>query len=144
MQNAVSAQQTNLQAFDGSASPSQLQLWNADVATSFGNQASADELLAISLAANARGSGSLGSDPTTADDWYNTMTNTIEYQMGAVQRQLVASVTSRAAALRRNAITDAVAGVSVVLLILILAVLFTAVIGQSMVRPLQRLRAGAL
>ena len=34
--------------------------------------------------------------------------------------------------------------VSVVLLILILAVLFTAVIGQSMVRPLQRLRAGAL
>ena len=144
LQNAVSAQQTNLQAFDGSASPSQLQLWNADVAASFGNQASADELLAISLATNARGSGSLGSDPTTADDWYNTMTNTIEYQMGPVQRQLVADVTSRAAALRSNAITDAVAGVSVVLLILILAVLFTAVIGQSMVRPLQRLRAGAL
>ena len=72
------------------------------------------------------------------------MTNTIEYQMGAVQRQLVASVTSRAAALRRNAITDAVAGVAVVLLILMLAVLFTAVIGQSMVRPLRRLRAGAL
>ena len=144
LQNAVSAQQTNLQAFDGSASPSQLQLWNADVATSFGNQSSADELLAISLAGNARGSGSLASDPTTADDWYNTMTNTIEYQMGAVQRQLVASVTSRAAALRSNAIRDAVAGVSVVLLILILAVLFTAVIGQSMVRPLQRLRAGAL
>jgi signal transduction histidine kinase len=144
LQNAVSAQQTNLQAFDGSASPSQLQLWNADVATSFGNQASADELLAISLAGNGRGSGSLASDPTTADDWYNTMTNTIEYQMGAVQRQLVASVTSRAAALRSNAIRDAVAGVSVVLLILILAVLFTAVIGQSMVRPLQRLRAGAL
>ena len=144
LQNAVSAQQTNLQAFDGSASPSQLQLWNADVATSFGNQASADELLAISLAANAGGSGSLGSDPTTADDWYNTMTNTIEYQMGPVQRQLVASVTSRAAALRRNAITEAVAVVAVVLLILMLAVLFTAAVGRSMTRPLRRLRTGAL
>jgi signal transduction histidine kinase len=144
LQNAVSAQQTNLQAFDGTASPSQLQLWNADVAASFGNQASADELRAISLSTNSGGSGSLGSDPTTADDWYNTMTNTIEYQMGPVQRQLVASVTSRAATLRRNAITEAVVGVAVVLLILMLAVLFTAVIGQSMVRPLRRLRDGAL
>ena len=106
LQNAVSAQQTNLQAFDDSASANQLQLWNADVAASFGNQASADELVAISLATKAGGSGSLSSDPTTADDWYSTMTNTIEYQMGAVQQQLVASVTSRAAALRRNAITD--------------------------------------
>ncbi len=144
LQNAVSAQQTNQQAFDSTASPSQLQLWNADVAASFGNQASADELRAISLATNAGGSGSLGSDPTTADDWYNTMANTIEYQMGPVQRQLAASVTSRAAALRRNAITEAVTAVAVVLLILMLAVLFTAVIGQSMVRPLRRLQAGAL
>ncbi len=144
LQNAVSAQQTNLQAFDGTASPSQLALWNADVAASFGNQASAAELRAISLATNAGGSGSLGSDPTTADDWYNTMTNTIEYQMGAVQRQLVASVTSRATTLRGNAITEAVVAVAVVLLILMLAVLFTVVIGQSMVRPLRTLRAGAL
>ena len=144
LQNAVSAQQTNLQAFDDTASPSQLQLWNADVAASFGNQTSADELRAISLATNAGGSGSLGSDPTTADDWYNTMTSTIEYQMGSVQRQLVASVTSRAATLRKNAITDAVVAIAAVLLILMLAVLFTAVIGQSMVRPLRTLRAGAL
>jgi signal transduction histidine kinase len=144
LQNAVSAQQTNLQAFNGTASPSQIQLWNADVAASFGNQASADEFRAISLATNVGGSESLGSDPTTADDWYNTMTNTIEYQMGSVQRQLVASVTSRAATLRGNAITQAVVAVAVVLLILMLAVLFTVVIGQSMVRPLRTLRAGAL
>ncbi|MDX6390466.1 MAG: hypothetical protein QOJ73_1529, partial [Streptosporangiaceae bacterium] len=102
LQNAVSAQQTNLQVFDATATPSQLQLWNADVAASFGNQASADELRAISLATNAGGSGSLGSDPITADDWYNTMANTIDRQMGPVQRQLVASVASRAATLRRN------------------------------------------
>jgi signal transduction histidine kinase len=144
LQNAVSAQQTNLQAFDGTASSSQLQLWNADVAASFGNQASADEFRAISLATNAGGSGSLASDPITADDWYNTMTNTIEYQMGAVQRQLVASVTSRAATLRGNAITEAVAAVALVVLVLLLAVLFTVVIGRSMVRPLRTLRAGAL
>jgi Nitrate and nitrite sensing/Histidine kinase-, DNA gyrase B-, and HSP90-like ATPase len=144
LQNAVSAQQTNLQAFDVTASPSQLQLWNADVAASFGNQTSADELRAISLAANVGGSGSLGGDPTTADDWYNTMTSTIEYQMGSVQRQLVASVTSRAATLRENSITDAVVATAAVLLILMLAVLFTVVIGQSMVRPLRTLRAGAL
>jgi signal transduction histidine kinase len=144
LQNAVSVQQINLQALDSTASPSQLQLWNADVAASFGNQASADELLAISLATKAGGSGSLGSDPTTADDWYNTMTNTIEYQMGRVQQQLVTSVTARVMVLRKNAITGAVVDAVVVLLILMLAMLFTMVIGQSMVRPLRKLVTGAL
>jgi len=144
LQSAVSAQQTNLQAFDDSASPSQLQLWNADVSASFGNQASADELMAISLATKAGGSGSLSSDPTTADDWFSTMTSTTEYQMGPVQQQLVASVISRATVLRRNAITTAAEGAVVVLLILMLAILFTIVIGQSMVRPLRKLRTGAL
>jgi hypothetical protein len=144
LQSAVSAQQTNLQAFDNSASANQLELWNADVSASFGNQASADELMAISLATKAGGSGSLSSDPTTADDWYSTMTSTIEYQMGPVQQQLVASVASRAAALRRNAITTAVEVAVVVLLILMLGILFTIVVGRSMVRPLRKLRTGAL
>jgi signal transduction histidine kinase len=144
LQSAVSAQQTNLQAFDDSASANQLELWNADVSASFGNQASADELMAISLATKAGGSGSLSSDPTTADDWYSTMANTIEYQMGPVQQQLVASVASRAAALRRNAITTAAEVAVVVLLILMLGILFTIVVGRSMVRPLRKLRTGAL
>ena len=144
LQSDVSAQQTNLQAFDDSASANQLELWNADVSASFGNQASADELMAISLATKAGGSGSLSSDPTTADDWYGTMANTIEYQMGPVQQQLVASVASRAAALRRNAITTAAEVAVVVLLILMLAILFTIVVGRSMVRPLRKLRTGAL
>jgi hypothetical protein len=144
LQNAVSAQQINLNALDSTASASQLQLWNADVSASFGNQASADELLAISLATNAGGSGSLASDPTTADDWYNTMTNTIEYQMGRVQQQLVASITARASVLRKNAITGAVVDAIVVLLILLLAMAFTTVVGQSMVRSLRKLATGAL
>jgi signal transduction histidine kinase len=144
LQSAVSAQQTDLQAFDDTASPSQLQLWNADVAASFGNQASADELIAISLATKAGSSGSLDSDPTTADDWYGTMTAAIEYQIGPVQQQLVASVISRAAALRKNAITAAAEGAAIVVFILLLASLFTIVIARSMVGPLRRLRTGAL
>jgi signal transduction histidine kinase len=144
LESSVSAQQTNLQSFDDTATSGQLQLWNANVEASFGNQASADELLAISLASKGSGKGSLSGDPTTADDWYNTQTGTIEYQMGPVQQQLVASVISRAASLRGNAITYGGLTAAAVFILLLLAIFFTIVVGRSLVRPLRKLRTGAL
>src|ERR1019366_9216645 len=54
------------------------------------------------------------------------------------------AVTSRAASLRKDAITSAVVVGAAVLLVLALALLFTIIVGRSMIRPLQRLRSGAL
>src|SRR5487761_1777702 len=144
MQDSVSSQQTTLQAFDNTATPAQLQLWNSNVSrTSYGT-ASADEQQALSLAANSGPSASLASDPTTPDDWYGVQSEAIRLDMGSVQQQLVGSVVSRAGTLRRNAIISAAIVGAVVFLVLALAMLFTVVVGRSMVRPLRRLRGDAL
>jgi signal transduction histidine kinase len=142
LQDSELAEQTTLQAFDTGATPSQLALWNSSVAL-YGGQASADELQAQSLAGNSS-SESLAADPTTPGDWYSSMTSTIHGQMGGVEQSLVSSVTARAASLRRGAITFGAIIGAVVLLVLALALMFTVVVGRSMVRPLRTLRSDAL
>ena len=77
-------------------------------------------------------------------DWFGAMSNTIDFQMGSVEHQLAAAVVSRATALRKSAITEAVAVGALVILALVIALLLTTVVGRSMIRPLQRLRSGAL
>jgi len=72
------------------------------------------------------------------------MTNEIDTQMGAVEHALNNQITSRAALLHRDALTYAVAVGLAVLIVLGLALFLTVVVGRSMVRPLRRLRAGAL
>ncbi len=61
-----------------------------------------------------------------------------------VQQKLVATTISRASALRRQAIETASLVGAAVLIVLLLALLLTTVVGRSMVRPLRRLRSGAL
>jgi len=141
LQAAQSAQQSNLAAFDNSATIGERLVWNQSVDQSFVYLASSEELQAISLANSA---GSLRGDSTTPVDWFGAMSNTIDFQTGSVERGLVATITSRAASLRKDAITSAVAVGAAVVLVLVLALLFTTIIGRSMVQPLRRLRAGAL
>ena len=138
---AQSAQQSNLAAFDISADVGQRLLWNNSVDGSFTYLANSEEQQALTLQNNT---GSLRADPTSAVDWFGAMSNTIDFQMGAVEHQLAAVVVSRAAALRKSAITEAVAVGALVILALVIALLLTTVIGRSMIRPLQRLRTGAL
>ncbi len=64
--------------------------------------------------------------------------------LGAVESQLVNSVVTRSQALRSRAVTLAVVEALAVLLVLALALILTSLIGTTMVRPLRRLRAGAL
>jgi signal transduction histidine kinase len=142
LQNAQTAQQTTLQAFNTAATPSQITLWNDSVSKSSGySQTSSEEDQALALAGNG---GSLANDPTTPDDWYASMTTTIHSQMGAVEQSLAGSVISRAASLRTRAITIAAIVGAAVLIVLALAMLFTVIVGRSMVRPLRRLRSDAL
>jgi signal transduction histidine kinase len=135
---AQSNQAADLLQFNLSATSAQRQLWNNSVSGAVADQAPSDEQQAIAL------QNDLSKDPTTADDWYGAMTHTIAYQMGSVERTLVSSITARAHALRNDAVTAALVIGAAVVLVLGLALLFTVVVARSMVRPLRKLRAGAL
>src|ERR1035438_4996701 len=139
---ALADQQSNLQAFNTSSTVAQRQLWNNSVSSSFVYLASSEELQAISTA-QANGN-SLASDTTSADDWYGAMSNTINFQMGSVEQTLATQESNRANSLRSSALLASVAVGLAVLLVLVLALALTVIVGRSMVRPLRRLRAGAL
>jgi signal transduction histidine kinase len=140
--NAAQAnQQSSLQAFDLAATDSQRSQWNASVSGSFVNLIASEEQQAITLQTHAH---SLANDPTTVDGFYSSMSNGIDNQMGSVERALAADVSARSNSLRSSAVTSAIVISAVVLIVLALAFWATVVVGRSMVRPLRRLRAGAL
>ncbi len=80
---------------------------------------------------------------SASQTWYSAMSATIN-QMRNVENQAVNSIIAQSRALQRGAARSAVLTGIVVLLILILVLIVTAIIARSMVRPLRRLRAGAL
>ncbi len=141
LNSALSEQQSNLASFNTTASIAQRNLWNNSVASSFVFQANSEETQAISIQAQT---GRLGTDTTTVDTWYGSMSNVIDSQMGSVEQALSAQISSRAAALHKSALTAAILVGAAVLLVLALSLFLTVLIGRSMVRPLRRLRAGAL
>ena len=87
--------------------------------------------------------GSLAQTGINPQEWFGNVTTTIG-KIHDVEHTLVAQAINRAQALRKKAILSAVAIGSAVLLVLIISLLFTVIVGRSMVRPLRRLRAGAL
>ncbi len=141
LQAAQSAQQDDLAAFNIAASVDKQRLFNTSVDRSFVYLANSEELHAISEQDTAH---SLKADPTSPADWYGAMSNIVDIQMGSVERQLAAAAATRASELRRAAIIRALLVGLAVVLILLAALILTMVIGRSMVRPLRRLRAGAL
>jgi len=136
--SAQSDQAANLASFSLSATNAQRRAFQDSVSRSFDSTAAADEQQALSMAPK------LSDDPTTADDFYGAMTNEINTQMGSVERGLMNNITARIVTLRNEAVVSAIAVAVAVLLVLGLALLFTVIVARSMVRPLRRLRAGAL
>jgi signal transduction histidine kinase len=131
--------QANQAAFNGAATASQRQLFNSTLSAPTPAGAQAQVQQAISLAPTASPGAE---DPVVA----NAESSLYEVLAGmrSVESQLVKSVIARSATLRNSAITDVFIWSLAVLLVLALALLFTTIIGRSMVRPLRRLRAGAL
>ena len=142
LNSAIAEQASNLASFNTTASIAQRQLWNNSVASSFVFEANAEETRAIATA-QANG-GSLTSDDNTVDDWYGAMSNQVDSQMTTVEQALNRQISARAAALHKSALTAAIVVGAAVLLVLALSLFLTVIIGRSMVRPLRRLRAGAL
>ena len=139
--NAQSDQAANLSEFFLTATAAQRQLWNSTGTGPNAYLAPNEESQAINLQTNSH---SLAGDQTQADDWYGAESHIINYQMGAVERSLVNQITARASSLRNLAVTTAIITGVIILFVLALALFFTVVVARSMVRPLRRLRAGAL
>jgi signal transduction histidine kinase len=135
---AQSDQAANLSSFNLSATNAQRTAFQGSVSGSLDPLASSEEAQALSLGT------SLKNDPTTADDWYGAMTNEINSQLGSVERAQTGAIIARTVVLRNQAIEYAIIVALIVLLVLALAVFATVVVARSMVRPLRRLRAGAL
>ncbi|MGN6172119.1 MAG: sensor histidine kinase [Streptosporangiaceae bacterium] len=138
LETAKADQAANLASFSLAATNAQRQLFQDSMSKSFVALAEQQEQRALSMGA------SLKNDTTTPDDFYGAMTNEINTQLGSVERSLVNSVIARSVELRNAAVVSALVVAIAVLLLLGLALLFTVVVARSMVRPLRRLRAGAL
>ena len=136
---AEAEQQANEAAFNGTATASQRQLFNSTLSAPTVAGAQAQVQQALSLARTAT-PGAL--DPVIANA--ESALYDVASGMRSVEAQLVNSVIARSTALHNSAITAVIIWSLAVLLVLALALLFTTVVGRSMIRPLQRLRTGAL
>ncbi|HEY2505470.1 MAG TPA: nitrate- and nitrite sensing domain-containing protein [Streptosporangiaceae bacterium] len=138
---AQAAEQANVAEFDRSATAQQVAFYTNTVAGGLVDTANADEQQAIQF--GQQGSPLTGS-PETANDWFGRMTTGTVEDIRTVELHLVNSTTSRATTLHRGAILTASLVGAAVLVVLLLALILTTVVGRSMVRPLRRLRSGAL
>jgi signal transduction histidine kinase len=138
---AAQAQQaTQLQAFDASATALQSELLSHVVAGPMMNQA--DELEQTTVA-NANNGTALNLLPGTSHAWYADMSYTIG-RMRLVEEDLAGQVLGSARALHSNAERTVLESGGLALLALLLVLLITVLIARSMLRPLRRLREGAL
>src|SRR5499433_535481 len=136
---AVAQQQANEAQFNGAATASQRQLFSSALSAPTVAGAQAQVQQAVSLTPT----GSPGAeDPVIANA--ESSLNDVVGGMRSVEAQLVNSVIARSVALRNNAITDVIIWGSAIVLVLVLAFVATVAVGRSMIRPLRRLRTGAL
>ena len=136
---AEADQNSNLAAFGISATAAQRQSYNEALSGTLADRAQAQEQQAVSLASTGQASAT---NPTIADA-SSAMAYPVD-GLRSVEKQLVASIISRSTSLRNRAIASAVAVGIAVILVLAIALLFTSIVGRSMVRPLRTLRASAL
>jgi signal transduction histidine kinase len=137
--DAQAQQQGDLNEFDTAATAAQRQVFNNALSSENVVQAQAQEQEAISLASSK---SPVATDPTVSD-----ASAALSYVVGAmrsVEQQFANSVISRANSLHDSAITSAILFSLAVALLLGIALTATTVVGRSMVRPLRRLRNGAL
>jgi signal transduction histidine kinase len=138
---AQAEQSANLAEFDVEASPDQLNLYRTSVVGSLVDFSQQYEQTAIDLGANNQ---ALQPAPFDANEVANAFLAGPDSDLALLEQGLVTQTIDRASALRQDAIVTAAAVGSGVLIVLLVALLLTTVIGRSMVRPLRRLRSGAL
>jgi hypothetical protein len=132
-------QAANLSAFNLTATAAQRQVYNSQLSSALAAEAQQELQQASSqLASNSTSP----SDPAFVVATGNA--SYITSALGSVERQLMSSIIAQSGSLRDGATEAALVEGAGVLLLLVLALVLIALVGQSMIRPLRRLRAGAL
>ncbi len=138
--NAAQAEQdADLAQFSLIATPAQRQVYNSALSSAQADHAQAQVQQAITLA--------LDGGSSTENPAFTNAANGSAYLVASlhrVEQTLMSSIIGQVGGLRDRAITSALLEGIGVLLILVLALIFTAAVGRSMTRPLARLRSGAL
>jgi signal transduction histidine kinase len=148
---AVSVQSADLTAFGTTATPAEQNAFHNTVAGPLVNQSQLIEEYVLSIGSGGNPldiSSALGIPAGTqtgeaAPTWYGAMSDNID-KMQTVELDVARNIVARAHVLQRGAAESAVfiALLTVVILLLVLGA--TVVVARSLVRPLRRLRAGAL
>jgi signal transduction histidine kinase len=141
VETAQEEQDANLAEYDTVATPQQISLYNNTVSGSLVSDASQYEQEALGFGQLAETLNP--NDFDGSDEYYGAASGTLD-AIRTVEQDLVAATVNRATALRQHAIITASAVGAAVLIVLLLALILTTLVGRSMVRPLRRLRSGAL
>jgi signal transduction histidine kinase len=137
--DAQAQQQGNLSEFGTAATATQQQMLGSVLSSPNFVQAQAQEQQAISLASS---NSPIATDPTVSDA--SSALGYVVSGMRSSEQQFAGSVISRGTSLHNGAIDLAILYSLAVALLLGIALTATLIIGRSMVRPLRRLRNGAL
>jgi signal transduction histidine kinase len=142
LSTAESEQATDLAAFDTTATNAEQQLYRTAVAGPAVNQAQDIEGYVLSVGSLNISALGYGTKAAPAR-WYTAMSETAG-KIALVEQQVADSVVARSQALQQGAEQSAVFTAVLTGTILLLVLMATLAVGRSLVRPLRRLRAGAL
>ena len=133
---------TDLAAFQTSATLGETQVMNNTVAGQPIDAARALEQRAIVLGSDGSPLRP-GIQPSASQQWYTDMSFTVS-RMRQAERQLANSIALQAQALHQSAVRTLLVTSVIAILALLFVLLATVIIARSMVRPLRRLKSGAL
>ena len=137
--SAEAQEAAELAEFQSAASIGEQQTYNNTVTGPDVDQAQTMELQAVANGANGAGVSVSG----TATDWYSDMSFTLG-QMRTVEQGLVNSIIVQSRAQHASATRTVLQTGIIVLAVLIVVLMITIIVARSMVRPLRKLRTGAL
>ncbi len=141
---AQSEELTDLTAFGTTATAQEQSAYRNSVAGPRVNQAQNIEIYIVGTGSLAIGGGALGISPAAAPGkWYAAQTATVNDMQQAelaIAQRIVTRARSLQGGAKRSALINGVVTVVILLLVLIAAL----AVARSMVRPLRRLREGAL
>jgi signal transduction histidine kinase len=139
LNDQAAEQAANLSAFNLAGTAAQRKLYNSVLSSPLAAEAQQQVQQATSLLESGTTSAT---DPTVAvaaSDASFTVSS-----LRSVEQGLMSSVVARSKSLRGSAIKSVIVESLAVLLVLALAMVFTTLVARSLVRPLRRLRTGAL
>jgi signal transduction histidine kinase len=142
-QSVRAQRDSELATFQASATPAQIQGYNDTVAGPGVDQAESIRAEAITFASKSADQSVRAVPADDAAAWFPDMTFRAD-RMRVVEDRLVKSVVNQATDLKNSAQRSALITAGLLLLVLLLVLGATIMVARSLVRPLRRLRAGAL